>query len=55
MKGEERVWLDVAKYSFANRASYRWNRLQEDVVSSPSVNVFKSRLDNYLGKVGGFK
>ena len=50
---KKRVRLDVAKYIFANRVCDRWNRLPEDVVSSPSVNVFKSRLDNYLGKSRG--
>jgi len=52
---KKRVRLNIAKYSFSNRICDRWNRLPEEVVESTSINIFKGRLDKYLGIVGGFK
>lgn len=36
------------KNFFTNRVVQEWNGLPEDVVSSPTINAFKNRLDNYL-------
>ena len=52
---KKRVKLDAAKYSFGNRVCNDWNHLPDAVVAAPSINVFKSRLDSYLGIIGGFK
>ena len=49
------VRLDIGKYSFGNRVCDDWNDLPVDVVNASSVNVFKGRLDQYLGKVREFK
>ena len=38
---KRRVRLDFAKYSFGNRVWDQWNRLPQEVVSSPSVNTFR--------------
>ena len=39
--------LDIRKYSFSVRSVKSWNNLPESVVMAPSVNCFKSRLDNF--------
>ena len=52
---KKRVRLDAAKYSFGNRVCNDWNLLPDTVVTAPNINVFKSRLDSFLGKIGGFK
>ena len=52
---KKRVNLDVAKYSFGNRVCKSWNGLTEDIVTSQSINIFKGRLDKYLGKKGGIQ
>ena len=44
---KERSRLMIRKNSFANRNVNTWNNLPEQVVSSPSVNSFKGRLDKY--------
>ena len=41
-----RCKYDFAKFSFCNRVVNIWNSLPESVVSSASVNSFKSNLDN---------
>jgi len=43
----KRVWLDIAKYSFGtgNRVCDKWNKLPAAVVSSQSINTFKSKLE----------
>ena len=43
--------LDVRKYFFSNRVVDTWNSLPEEVVSAPSVNTFKNKLDNYWKKL----
>lgn len=47
----KRVRLDAAKFSFGNRVCTDWNQLPDEVVTAPSINVFKGRLDSYLGKM----
>jgi len=49
--------LDCRKYFFSQRVAKVWNRLDENLVSAPSVSAFKKRLSGtnlseYL--VGGF-
>ena len=38
---------DTRKYSFRCRVSRQWNTLPDRIVNSPSMNVFKNRLDEF--------
>lgn len=39
--------LNVRKYCFSVRVVSEWNSLTEEIVTSPSINCFKNRLDKF--------
>ena len=43
--------LDITKYSFGHRIINPWNSLTESIVSAPTLNTFKNRLDKYWNHI----
>jgi len=50
---KNRFVTTYGKYLFGNRVVYEWNLLTEDVISSLTVNGFKSKLDRHLKNCRG--
>jgi len=48
----KRCHYDVRKYSFCIRVISIWNSLPCEVISAPSVNSFKNRLDEFWADQG---
>ena len=40
--------LDIRKYFFTYRTVNMWNELPSEIVNSPSVNAFKTRIDDFF-------
>ena len=41
------IHYDIRKFSFSNRIIPLWNSLPDNIVSSPTLNRFKARLDKF--------
>jgi len=44
---QSHIQYDMRKFSFPNRIVPFWNSLPDYVVSSPTLNTFKARLDRF--------
>ena len=45
-----RAKTEIKKHCLTHRSIYEWNKLPENVVTSPSVNSFKSNLDKHYAR-----
>jgi len=45
-----RCRYDVRKYSFSIRITNIWNSLPDEIISAPTVNIFKNRLDRFCAE-----
>ncbi|KFV87718.1 hypothetical protein N308_08834, partial [Struthio camelus australis] len=43
--------LNMRRSFFTGRVTERWNRFPREVVESPSLEIFKTRLDVILGNM----
>src|SRR6266536_3377534 len=50
---KKRFRINIGKYSFSNRVIDNWNRLNNDIVTAKSLNLFKGKLDSHLRIVAG--
>ncbi|KFV11925.1 hypothetical protein N340_12026, partial [Tauraco erythrolophus] len=48
---EGRFRLDIKMNFFTQRVVRHWNRLPRETVDTPSLEVFKARLDEALGNL----
>ncbi|KFP95583.1 hypothetical protein N329_06740, partial [Haliaeetus albicilla] len=48
---EDRFRLDIRKKFFTVRVVKHWNRLPQEAVDGPSLEVFKARLDGALSNL----
>jgi len=44
---QSHIQYDMRKFSFPNRIIPLWNSLPDYIVSSPTLNTFKARLDRF--------
>jgi len=44
---QSHIHCDIRKFSFSNRIIPLWNSLPDNIVSSPTINTFKARLDKF--------
>ena len=44
---KQRFYSDVSKYFLSNRVIDLWNSLPDHIVTAPSINCFKNKLDNF--------
>jgi len=44
-----RCRLNIRKHSFTVRMTEHWHKFSREVVKSPSLKIFKSRMDMFLG------
>ncbi len=49
---KKRLKKAVKKYSFPDRATYKWNALSEEVVCVKSIHSFKEKYDAMMKKKG---
>jgi len=45
---DRKFCLNLRKHFFPLRVTGHWNRLPREVVESPSLEIFKARLDKFL-------